>query len=55
MAEMLHGLELWMLEREYASVTQLRGAMSQAAVADPSSYERGNYIETLTSYASLHR
>lgn len=42
----------WMTEREYASVAQLRGSVSRRAVADPSAYERGNYLMTLRSYSS---
>jgi dihydroorotate dehydrogenase (fumarate) len=46
-AEMLR----WMVERAYGSVGQLRGSMSQAAVSDPSQFERANYMRTLTAYA----
>lgn len=45
--EMVH----WMTEREYVSVDQLRGSMSQTAVSDPSEFERANYMRTLTTYA----
>ena len=30
----------------------MRGAVSRAAVADPSAYERANYIGNLASYTS---
>jgi dihydroorotate dehydrogenase (fumarate) len=43
----------WMAEREYLSVDQLRGSMSQAAVADPSAYERAQYVRTITTAARL--
>ncbi len=37
----------WMEEKEYNSVDELKGAMSSASVADPSSFERANYIKIL--------
>jgi dihydroorotate dehydrogenase (fumarate) len=45
-------LVAWMVEHEYESVAQLRGSASQAAVADPSAFERANYLRTLRSWAS---
>ena len=45
------GLRAWMVEREYESVAQLRGSMSQRAVPDPAAFERANYMRTLTSYS----
>ncbi len=46
------GLASWMAEREYASVEQMTGSVSQVNVADPAAFERANYLETLTRYAS---
>jgi dihydroorotate dehydrogenase (fumarate) len=40
----------WMAEREYDSVAQLRGSASQAAVEDPSAFERANYRNVLHSW-----
>jgi len=40
----------WMEEREYESVTQLQGSMSQLNVADPSSFERAQYMKALNNY-----
>ncbi len=45
-------LVAWMTEHEYESVDQLRGSASQAAVADPSTYERANYMRTLRSWSA---
>jgi dihydroorotate dehydrogenase (fumarate) len=45
-------LRAWMAECEYESVAQLRGSASQAAVADPSAFERANYMKTLQSWSS---
>jgi len=40
----------WMEEYEYTSVKQMRGSMSQQAVADPAAFERANYMKALTSF-----
>ncbi|HEY4379845.1 MAG TPA: dihydroorotate dehydrogenase-like protein [Acidobacteriaceae bacterium] len=40
----------WMQEHEYESIRQMRGSLSRRAVPDPSAFERGNYIKTLSSY-----
>jgi dihydroorotate dehydrogenase (fumarate) len=45
----------WMEEREYASVRQLVGSVSQRAVPDPAAFERANYMKTLLSYSSSFR
>jgi len=42
----------WMSEHGYESVDQMRGAVSRASVADPSAYERANYIGNLASFTS---
>jgi dihydroorotate dehydrogenase (fumarate) len=49
-SQILTGMEEWMTEHEYQSVTQMRGSMSQGAVAEPSSFERANYMKVLNSY-----
>jgi dihydroorotate dehydrogenase (fumarate) len=48
--QVLHELNAWMLEHEYVSVKQMKGSMSQKSVADPSAFERANYMKALTSY-----
>jgi dihydroorotate dehydrogenase (fumarate) len=40
----------WMEEHEYESIRQMRGSLSRRAVPDPSAFERGNYIKTLSSF-----
>ncbi len=49
---LVNGLKLWMEKRQYSSVAQMKGSMSQLKVADPSAFERGNYIKVLQSYKS---
>jgi dihydroorotate dehydrogenase (fumarate) len=46
----LDGLRAWMEEKEYASVEQLKGSMSQENCPDPAAFERGNYMKALTSF-----
>ena len=45
-------LVAWMTEHEYESVDQLRGSATAAAVADPSAFERANYMRTLRSWTT---
>lgn len=49
---LLQDLERWMVEKEYESVEQMKGAMSRASVADPTAFERANYIKILEKYKS---
>ncbi len=49
-SEILAGLSKWMEEKEYSSVEQLKGSMSRENCPDPSAFQRGNYMKTLTSF-----
>ncbi len=49
-SQMLKEMETWMEEHEYVSVQQMKGSMSQQAVAEPASFERANYMKVLSSY-----
>ncbi len=40
----------WMEVREYESVAQMQGSMSQINVADPAAFERANYMKMLQSW-----
>jgi dihydroorotate dehydrogenase (fumarate) len=44
------GLLRFMDEREYDSVGQMKGSMSQRACADPTAFERASYMKALTGY-----
>lgn len=44
------GLCDWLEEREYESVEQLQGSMSQLHSADPSAFERAQYVRALQTY-----
>lgn len=48
--KLLAKLSQWMEEHEYDSIQQMQGSMSQKAVADPSAFERANYMKVLNSY-----
>jgi dihydroorotate dehydrogenase (fumarate) len=52
LTSLVDGFKAWMVQREYASVSQMKGSMSQQNVADPSAFERANYIKILESYKS---
>ncbi|MGP1675599.1 MAG: dihydroorotate dehydrogenase-like protein [Burkholderiales bacterium] len=49
-ATLVSGIEEWMTEREYDSVEQLKGSLSQLSCPDPAAFERSNYMKALTSY-----
>jgi len=48
---MMDEMRSWMEENEYGSVEMMRGSMSQEACADPTAFERANYMKLLGSYA----
>lgn len=52
--EILNGVEQWMVDHEYESIQQMRGSMSQRAVAYPAAYERANYIQVLRTYEPMY-
>jgi len=47
---LLEGVRAWLEEKEYQSVEQMKGSVSHANSADPSAFERSNYIKTLTTF-----
>ena len=46
----LADLQSWMDEHEYPSIEEMKGSMSQQAVAEPAAFERANYLKTLNAY-----
>lgn len=48
--EIRNEMALWMEDREYESVAQLQGSMSQINVAEPDAFERANYMKVLESW-----
>jgi dihydroorotate dehydrogenase (fumarate) len=49
-AELVKGLDTWMEQHEYESIGQMKGALSEACVAEPAAFERANYMKALTGY-----
>jgi dihydroorotate dehydrogenase (fumarate) len=47
---LVDGLRAWMEDKEYESVAQMQGSMSQRNCENPSAFERANYIKILESY-----
>jgi len=51
--EMVDGMKQWMEEKEYDSISLMKGSMSQKSVAEPAAFERANYMKMLQSYKNL--
>jgi dihydroorotate dehydrogenase (fumarate) len=49
------GLGKWLGSRGYHSVGQMRGTLSQLCVADPTSFERANYLRIMQEYRPARR
>lgn len=52
--DVLGDLSQWMVDHEYESIRQMRGSMSQRAVAYPAAYERANYVQVLRAYEPMN-
>jgi dihydroorotate dehydrogenase (fumarate) len=50
LGQILADLQVWMEEHEYLSIEEMRGSMSQRAVAEPAAFERANYMKALNSF-----
>lgn len=50
----LDELQSWMETKEYESVSEMKGAMSQKSVENPSAFERANYIRILEDYKAKY-
>jgi dihydroorotate dehydrogenase (fumarate) len=51
LTEVLKGMQTWMEAREYESVRQLKGSLSQQHQKDPSVFARESYIRVLDSFS----
>ena len=49
----LEQMKTWMEEREYTSIKQMQGSMSQKSVSNPAAFERANYMKVLNSFREL--
>jgi dihydroorotate dehydrogenase (fumarate) len=52
--QVLNELVTWLKDREYESVAQMIGAMSQKHCSEPAAFERANYMKMLQSYRPLN-
>ncbi|MBT8216548.1 MAG: dihydroorotate dehydrogenase-like protein [Acidimicrobiia bacterium] len=50
----LGGVEKWFADRDYQSIAQAKGSLSQRSSPDPSAFERSNYMHALIEYSSRH-
>jgi len=51
--KVLKDVEHWMEEHEYESIEQMKGSLSHKSIAEPSAYERANYMKALNRYKLL--
>ena len=54
LATVLFEMESWFAERDYQSIEQGKGSLSQASAADPEGFERTNYMRSLVTYSSRY-
>jgi len=47
---LVSGLETWLADNDFGSVTHVRGWLSHGRVPDATEYERANYIRILQSW-----
>jgi len=52
-SEVTMQLKHWMELNEYESLDQMRGSMSYKNIADPSQFERANYMKVLNSFRQM--
>ena len=50
--DMLAAMKHWLEEKEYDSVTQLKGSVSEQRAPNPAGYARANYINVLENWSS---
>ena len=54
LATVLFEMESWFSEREYTSIEQGKGSLSQVSASDPEAFERTNYMRSLVTYSSRY-
>ncbi len=54
LATVLFEMESWFSEREYTSIEQGKGSLSQVSAGDPEAFERTNYMRSLVTYSSRY-
>jgi dihydroorotate dehydrogenase (fumarate) len=51
LAHVLSEMRQWMTDKEYQSISEMHGSLSLRKVADPSAFERGNYLRMLRNHS----
>lgn len=51
LAQIKSGMEAWMEEQGFDSISELKGRVSQQHAADPAAFERANYLWVLDNYS----
>ncbi len=49
---LVDGVAYWLEAREYPSLDQVRGILSQQRCADPTAFARANYTKAISAYAT---
>ena len=49
-AEIISDMQIWLEEKDYQSVAQMKGSMSQKAIGETAAFTRANYLKVLSSY-----
>ncbi len=52
--DILKDMQGWMKVRQYESVQQMKGSMSQKSCQNPDFFERAHYMKILQSYQGIH-
>jgi dihydroorotate dehydrogenase (fumarate) len=52
LSTILDDMRAWLEEKEYDSIEQLRGSVSQRHAPNPSQYARANYIDVIDNYST---
>lgn len=54
-APLLKEIEAWLVEKEYDSLMQLKGSLSQANCPSPAAFERANYLKLVGSFLPTNK
>jgi dihydroorotate dehydrogenase (fumarate) len=52
LANLVDGVRYWIESKDYASVEQIKGILSQRRCADPAAFARANYTRAISSYTA---
>jgi dihydroorotate dehydrogenase (fumarate) len=52
---LVEDMEQWMAEREFTSISRIKGTLSAKSLDEPAAFERANYLKIIQSYSSIKR